>query len=597
MKKTNTFKIGDFNAKAIFNFEINKDSDFVITSYWWGRGNINRNSRENKTYDQLADRLIDDCIRNKCNYFIAEIPEFAVPGGYQKAINYKPEFLIQFIKNIIPSHITKAVYIDTDMSIHKFPSLFNMKGYDFMGYNWNFEPRTMYSTFPLSCYDPYILHTSGGLLMFANNNLALELLNDWNEMVKKNPGKAEDRMLSIPFNDKDMIVKLRCFWLPDEYFWLPYFYEYDDQFYAEKGYQSDFKKRGISFSKNYTDEMSMTKFFDFKKKDMVITHPEMLTSEEMAAKQGADLNRVPLEWFKSQGRKKRCLTDLKKLIINPYLFLQNKADFNGMKNVYKWLALSKFAKLEMKPLKLEEKKLKIYKQSLKNNSKNIIICLIDDESDLIKNRWISNVRENFIMLYRTKTDLPSIIYSVMKKYKRHVIFMDINTEVTEKFNGFNFLENEGYDFACLNANAHPYYKSTVGNKCKDPRFLNCVSSHLLFFRYNFFGMNVLRAWKYSSKTKSISDAQKLSKGFNKYGLILNTRCKWLDPGYLYNPKGLTIKSGYEKKILTNNTYNKLNKKQGLDDYLIQCGEKRRISFAEGPYSTHYYPSKVKKLRN
>ena len=90
-------------------------------------------------------------------------------------------------------------------------------------------------------------------------------------MVKKNPGKAEDRMLSIPFNDKDMIVKLRCFWLPDEYFWLPYFYEYDDQFYAEKGYQSDFKKRGISFSKNYTDEMSMTKFFDFKKKDMVIT--------------------------------------------------------------------------------------------------------------------------------------------------------------------------------------------------------------------------------------------------------------------------------------------------------------------------------------
>jgi hypothetical protein len=55
-----------------------------------------------------------------------------------------------------------------------------MKGYDFMGYNWNFEPRTMYSTFPLSCYDPYILHTSGGLLMFANNNLAVELLNDWN---------------------------------------------------------------------------------------------------------------------------------------------------------------------------------------------------------------------------------------------------------------------------------------------------------------------------------------------------------------------------------------------------------------------------------
>ena len=596
MKKSDTFKIGDFNAQSIYNFDINKKSDFVITSYWWGRGNINRNSRENKTYDQLADRLINDCIKNKCNFFIAEIPEFAVPGGYQKAINYKPEFLINFIQNVMPSHLTKAVYIDTDMSINKFPSLFNMKGYDFMGYNWNFEPRTMYNVFPIDCYDPYILHTSGGLLMFAKNNLALGLLNSWNDMVKRNPGKAEDRMLSIPFNDKDMIVKLRCFWLPDEYFWLPYFYEYDDQFYAEKKYQSDFKKRGIHFSKNYTDEMSMNDFFDFKKKDMVITHPEMLTSEEMAAKQGADLNRVPLEWFKSQGRKKRCLTDTNKLIINPYLFLQNKADFVSMGHAYKWLALSKFAKLEMKPLKLEEKKLKIYKKYLGNSSRNVIICLLDDEEDLIKNRWIRNVaNQNFIIIYRSKIDLASIIYTVMKKYKRNVIFMDINCVITERFDGFDFLD--GYDFSCLNANAYPYYSSSVGVKCKDPRFLNCVSSDLLFFRYNFFGMNILRSWKYSSKSKTLSDSQKLSKGFNKYGLILNTRCKWLDPGYLYNPKGLTIKSGYDKKILTNNKYNKLNKREGLDDYLIQCGEKRRISFQESPYQTHYYGSKVKKLRD
>lgn len=592
MKKVSNMKIGDFNAICTYNFELNKKADFLVTSYWWGKGNVNRNSRENKTYDELADRFINDCIKSKCNFFVAEIPEFAVPGGYQKAINYKPEFIINILTKIMPKNINKAVYIDTDMSVHKFPSLFNMKGYDFMGYNWNWEPRTLYNEFPMDCYDPYTLHTSGGLLMFADTEPSLQLLDAWNEMVKKNPGKAEDRMISIPFNNDDMITKLRCFWLPDEYFWVPFFYELDAEFIVQKKYQKDFKKRGITFTKEESEEINMGEFYGIKKRDIIVSHPEKLTDEEMAAKQGADLNRVPMEWFKSQGRKKRCLTDLDKLVINPNLFLQTAADFKAMDSVYNWLKESHFAKLEDKPLKLDEKKLSIYTKDLTHDSDHLFVTVMEKGlPDYVLDKWLEIVGENDYIILDKYTDLPSTIYSVMKKYKKDILWLDIHSTPTKAFDGFDDLFRNS-DFACLNANSYPYYTNNMGDRCKDVRFLNCPTTDLLYFKNNIFGINILRVWKHSTREK-VSDAQKLSKGFNKYGVLLNTRVKWLHPGWMYNKAFITSKRGIEVHIETTHNYIKVNKKVGLDDYLIQCGEKRAISTNETPYLTHYKGSKIK----
>lgn len=593
MKKIKKLNFGGYNSIVTLDFNVNKDSNFLFISYWWGKGNINKNSRKNLTYDQLTNRLIDDCYKTKCNYCFVEIPDFAVPGGYQKAINFKPTFILDFVKNHLPKNIENAVYIDTDMSILKHPYLFEMSGYDFMGYNWNWEPRQMYGQFPSDCYDPYTLHTSGGLLMFTKSKPSITLLEAWDSFVQKYPGKAEDRMLSIPFNDDMMVSKLRCFWLPNEYFWLPYFFEYDDEFQVEKQYQKSFKKFGIKFEDDITEEMSFKKFYNTKMKDIVIIHPEMLTSEEMASKQGADLNRVPLEWFKSQGRKKRCLTDDNELIINEKIFTENAKQRRQIKYALDWLEASHFIKLSNKNLEIRSQKLSIFKKDLSNDSSFIYLTKLEGEDNDIIKDWIKMVKGNdYIILNKNKNNLARDIFVTMKKYKKDIIYLNLNCRFTDDLKELKF---EECDFACLNSNAYPYYTPSLKEKCKDDRILDCVTTDILCFRNNRFGKNILKVWN-SESNKKIPEAQSLSIAFNRYEMILPTRCKWFDPGMAYNKKFVTQKKGYPIRITTINDYPKFIKKYSIFDYLKQCGEKRPVSIAEGAYKTHYTGSKYKKIK-
>lgn len=188
-------RIDKYTANIYESF-VNPKSGFIITGYWWGRGNTNRNSRDNLTYDQLADRLMNDCRRYNVNCILVEIPEFAVPGGYQFAINFKPSF----IKYMVNAHPDKLIVtLDTDMTIRKYPSVFDLD-YDFMAYNWNSESRGMSGI--IECYTPYILHTSGGILCFRKSDIVISLLNEWEGFSKKYPGKAEDRTISVVFNSK-----------------------------------------------------------------------------------------------------------------------------------------------------------------------------------------------------------------------------------------------------------------------------------------------------------------------------------------------------------------------------------------------------------
>jgi hypothetical protein len=592
MKQIKNWKFDTFNGIATVDFEVNKNSKFVIISYWWGKGNVNKNSRKSLTYDQLADRLIQDCYKTKCNYCFVEVPEFAVPGGYQKAINFKPTFIKEFITNYIPDNIPNVLYIDTDMSIKKHPYVFEMLGYDFIGYNWNWEPRQIYGQFPSECWDPFNLHTSGGIMMYSNSSNSKELLDKWESFVKKYPGKAEDRMLSIPFNDDMLITKLRCFWLSNEYFWLPYFYEYDDEFQVEKQYQKSFKKLGITFKDEVTEEMNFKDFFNIKTKDLVITHPEMLTSEEMAAKEGADLNRVPLEWFKSQGRKKRCLTNDNIFTINENLYFQSSKQKSGIIPSLDWLKNSEFIKLSDKDLTFDPIKLDIIKKNIQKGYDFLILGISNEHSEESIDNWIEIVgNTNYCIVNKGKHNLAKIIYSVMKKFNKDVIHLALECETTSNFEEFDF---ENSDIACLNSNAFPYYKSTLKEKCRDERILNCVTTDLLYFRNNRFGKNILKAWN-KEFSKNISEEQCLSLAFNKYLLVIPSRCKWLDPGYAYNKKYVSYLKGYNIKILTPNKFPRFIKKIGIADYLQQCGEKRGVSLLESPYKTHYTGSKLKKI--
>lgn len=592
MRQTKNYKIGDFKGIATLDFQVNPKSNFVVTSYWWGKGNINKNSRKSLTYDQLAERLIDDCYRSKCNYCFVEVPEFAVPGGYQKAINYKPTFLKNVIQKIIPLKFNNAVYIDTDMSIRKHPAIFDMIGYDFIGYNWNWVTRDMFEYFPKECWDPYTLNTAGGLMMFTRSAPSQYLLSKWEELVNRYPGKAEDRLLSIPFNNENLITKLRCFWLPVEYFWIPFFYEYSDNFQVEKKFQKYFN--GIHFKKDQTlEEINYTDFYDVKRKNLVITHPEMLTSEELASKQGADLNRVPMEWFKSQGRKKKCLTDEEELTFNQNLFLENKTQKSQIKEELKWLKASKFINVIDKSFEIKKKKLEVHSKNFNSNPDVIILSISEGDEDVVED-WKEMMQEyNYLILKKSKTNLPTLIYNVMNKYKKDVIYLNINTKLEKDFKGFRPLDED--DFACLNSNAYPYYSPSLKEKCRDVRFLNCVTTDYLQFNYNLFAKNILKAWNKECK-KTLPDSQSLSLAFNKYMLIMNTRVKWLNPGWCYNKKYVTYKKGYSVQISTNKPYPKFKKNVSISDGLRQCGEKRAISVSETPYSTHYTIGKLKKIK-
>jgi len=158
---------------------VNPNSNFVIVTYWWGRGNYSRNTakpcpsveypvidpkditRQPIKYEEMIDNWEKACRKANCNYLAVEYPEFAVKGGYQLAINAKP----LFIKRALELCDGRAVvYIDGDMVVHKYPSIFDIKDYDFMARHWNMDGRSSKNYNKIVCFDMTIFETSGGIM-------------------------------------------------------------------------------------------------------------------------------------------------------------------------------------------------------------------------------------------------------------------------------------------------------------------------------------------------------------------------------------------------------------------------------------------------
>jgi hypothetical protein len=163
---------------------INPESKFVIVTYWWGRGNLNSNTglpcpdirrailRENDmlgasrqeqleflrkvvpasdwkeaiTFEQMIADWEESCRSAGCNYMAIEYPEFALPGGYQLAINAKPLFIRRALELCGGRGV---VYIDGDMTVNRYPSIFDMPGIDFSARAWEMDPRSAPSSKPL----------------------------------------------------------------------------------------------------------------------------------------------------------------------------------------------------------------------------------------------------------------------------------------------------------------------------------------------------------------------------------------------------------------------------------------------------------------
>jgi len=222
------------------------------------------------TYEQMIERWEQHCEKNGCNHMAIEYPEFTLPGGYQKAINAKP----LFIKKALDSCDGRAVlYIDGDMTIDRYPHIFDLDDVDMMARGWNMDPRANARYIPSEdddwepfiSFDPYLFETSGGIMYFSSSRPAHALLNFWIEQSAKpvNEGKADDRILSLIFNTYRFLAPMKIIQLPIEYLWLTLAY---DEFVA---------RRDRDINRIY------------------VSHPECLTSEDTAGIEADTSGRQP----------------------------------------------------------------------------------------------------------------------------------------------------------------------------------------------------------------------------------------------------------------------------------------------------------------
>lgn len=116
------------------------------------------------------------------------------------------------------------------------------------------------------CYDPYVFQTSGGTMFFGHTDASKRLLALWEELAGKKlmAGKADDRVISMLMQQRHLFTLVNFVSLPIEFLWLTGNYE--------------------TFMKDQAN---------FKRSDLVIEHPECLTSEEAAVEQGAASDRQP----------------------------------------------------------------------------------------------------------------------------------------------------------------------------------------------------------------------------------------------------------------------------------------------------------------
>jgi hypothetical protein len=213
-------------------------------------------------YNQMIENWKIACEKSKCNYLAIEYPEFVGRDGYQLAINAKPRFIQKALQLCHPRNV---LYIDGDMTINRYPTLFDTPDVDMMARGWNMDPRSSYKHKFSITVDPYIFETSGGTMFFSQSSESLALLDRWIHISEKyiNWGKADDRILSLLFNTFRLLLPMKIIQLPIEYLWLTL--DYDD-----------------SINEEYQNE-----------ENIFIEHPECLTSEDTAGGAGASSNRSP----------------------------------------------------------------------------------------------------------------------------------------------------------------------------------------------------------------------------------------------------------------------------------------------------------------
>lgn len=189
----------------------------------------------------------------------------------QEGMNYKGEFILKMVNKFKKP----VVYLDGDMLVHKYPTLFDSKDYDFMLRHWEFDPMDFLGP---DSFSPKRFETSGGIMYFNNTPRSKNVLKGWislnKKIMKKGEPGADDRILTMYLHKSKQLYSCRWLPIPTTYLWL-------------------------------TDKYSMSMFHGNilpQKLKVVIDHPNCLTTEEMAKDAGAIMNsggaRYPIDYFK-----------------------------------------------------------------------------------------------------------------------------------------------------------------------------------------------------------------------------------------------------------------------------------------------------------
>lgn len=181
----------------------------------------------------------------------------------QTAMNWKGEFILKMLNKFKKP----VVYMDGDMLLHRYPRLFDAPDFDFMLRHWAFDPLEFPHTRSKEAFNPLMFETSGGIMYFNYTHRAKNVLKGWNRITdnihkRKQPG-ADDRILTMYLHQSKALFSCRWMVIPSTYLWL-------------------------------TDKYSLDTFTGRrlpKELGVVIDHPNCLTTEEMASKQGAVMNK------------------------------------------------------------------------------------------------------------------------------------------------------------------------------------------------------------------------------------------------------------------------------------------------------------------
>lgn len=561
MNKTEYQKMKDYLNGGIIQSEIlNESSTFMICSYWWGKGNLNKNSVKGLTYDQQVERLIDQCRKHKINYYFVRYPIFEQRGMYQIALGLKGEFIMRCLQQF-PKY--KIIYIDTDLQILKYPSLFDVDA-DCYFLNWN--------EYDFDCYNPYQLELPGGILGFGNTHGARTMLSILNDYMIENLHLAEDKSFSGIITRHFMGTYLRCVWLPFNYMYMFSRHKYDPAL-GKYTHVADFQEE--------------LRGGDYKLNDLVMIHEDFETGalDDVFFQRVGKVSRWPPNVYRQLGEKLRCLDvtfrnyidfNLNKIQIKDYL-----PDFKikQQEGIYKSKRLKTNTEL---PIMINWS---LQENDLSKNSSSIVITLYDNtiRQELLDNfKNYCNKYKFDYLIYKSnsrnykKICKSSLFQHILTKYKRNIAFIDIKTRLKQEPKLFMV---KNMDFMTVNLNN----TSMTESQCSDLRILKTVNDNLYFFAYNNVILQFLKIWQeYNDNLKF--QHKNLEYAFNVSMATNKLRCYWLPKEYILGP----ILKYNQINTFFNNDYPNKQLRQ-FTKKLQQCGIKP--SLKDGlPLKTHYYGS-------